>query len=117
MRRRPLYVALAIAASTLPTKAEGMKEKFLSNFGAMLAMQAHCPSWKINGEKVADLLEFFKVKTTDISPGRRDWPIIEKSVTEIGELADGLSEENNCLMTNGMFGPKGNVAPGFMVPK
>jgi hypothetical protein len=62
-------VAFAIAASTLPAKAEGLKEKFLSNFRAMLAMQAHCPSLKINGEKVADLLEFFKVTTTDISPG------------------------------------------------
>ena len=43
------WVALALVTSTLWANAEeSSKEKFLNNYGRMLAAEARCPSWKIN---------------------------------------------------------------------
>ena len=46
------WVALALVTSTLWANAEeSSKEKFLNNYGRMLAIEAKCPSWKINEKR------------------------------------------------------------------
>jgi hypothetical protein len=56
------WVALALVTSTLWANAEeSSKEKFLNNYGRMLAVEARCPSWKINQQKVVEILNSFKI--------------------------------------------------------
>jgi hypothetical protein len=35
----------------------------------MLAVEARCPSWKINQQKVVEILNSFKIANADIEPG------------------------------------------------
>ena len=51
------WVSLALVTITLSANAEeSSKEKFLNNYGRMLAVEARCPSWKINQQKVVEIL-------------------------------------------------------------
>jgi hypothetical protein len=70
-------------------------------------------------EEGLETLHFFKVRVEDISPGGRDWPAIEKSMTENREASYKYtpSESEICGLTELSFGPKGIVSPGYMVPK
>ena len=64
------WVALALVTSTLSANAEeSSKKKFLNNYGRMLVVEARCPSWKINEQKVVEILNFFKIANADIEPG------------------------------------------------
>ena len=46
------WVVLALVTSTLAANAEeSSKVKFLNNYGRMLAIEAKCPSWKINEKR------------------------------------------------------------------
>ena len=68
------WVALALVTSTLSANAEeSSKAKFLNNYGRMLAVEARCPSWKINQQKVVEILNSLKIANADIEPGGHDW--------------------------------------------
>jgi hypothetical protein len=112
------WVALALVTSTLSANAEeSSKEKFLNNYGRMLAVEARCPSWKINEQKVVEILNFFKIANADIEPGGHDWPAIERSIHSNQRAFAGIGPKMMCVKANAMYGPKGAVSPGLMEPK
>jgi len=112
------WVALALVTSTLSANAEeSSKEKFLNNYGRMLAVEARCPSWKINQQKVVEILNSFKIANADIEPGGHDWPPVERSIHSNRRAFAGIGTKMTCAKANAMFGPKGAVSPGLMEPK
>ena len=107
------WVALALVTSTLSANAEeSSKEKFLNNYGRMLVVEARCPSWKINEQKVVEILNFFKIANADIEPGGHDWPAIERSIHSNQRAFAGIGPKMMCVKANAMYGPKGAVSPG-----
>ena len=112
------WVALALVTSTLSANAEeSSKEKFLNNYGRMLAIEAKCPSWKINQQKVVEILNSFKIANADIEPGGHDWPAIERSIHSNQRAFAGIGPKMMCVKANAMYGPKGAVSSGLMEPK
>ena len=116
---RTLTFALLLLVSTLPAKADDLKdwkEKFLHNFAYMLVAQERCSKWQVNKPKVVQVLRFFKARNEDIEPGGRDWPILEKYAAESQKKFAGLDENAACFMAELMYAPHGNVSSGFMIP-
>ena len=112
------WVVLALVTSTLAANAEeSTKEKFLNNYGRMLAIEAKCPSWKINQQKVVGILNSFKIANADIEPGGHDWPAIKRSIHSNQRAFAGIGPKMMCVKANAMYGPKGAVSPGLMEPK
>jgi hypothetical protein len=100
-----------------PVDCKSSKKKFLNNYGRMLAVEARCPSWKINEQKVVEILNFFKIANADIEPGGHDWPAIERSIHSNQRAFAGIGPKMMCVKANAMYGPKGAVSPGLMEPK
>ena len=75
------------------------------------------PSWKINEQKVVEILNFFKIANADIEPGGHDWPAIERSIHSNQRAFAGIGPKMMCVKANAMYGPKGAVSPGLMEPK
>ena len=112
------WVALALVTRTLSANAEeSSKEKVLNNYGRMLAVEARCPSWKINEQKVVEILNSFKIANADIEPGGHDWPAIERSIHSNQRAFAGIGPKMMCVKANAMYGPKGAVSVGLMEPK
>ena len=63
------------------TLRKASKEKFLNNYGRMLAVEARCVQvGRSMNKKVVEILNFFKIANADIEPGGHDWPAIERSI-------------------------------------
>lgn len=113
-------IAIAAALSLIAGQAisqEAFKNKFLDNLANAFVVAARCKEWTVNPSMVAPAMDFFHIKTQDISPGGADWPTFEKLVLAAQENSNQLDDTEMCVAAAGMFGPSGVVARDLMIPK
>jgi hypothetical protein len=52
-----------------------------------------------------------------MSPGGRDWPQMERVITEITAQLNSMDDSAACVMAESAYGPKGLVSPNMMIRK
>jgi hypothetical protein len=111
-----LIIGLAISSAGIAEDQEPLKSKFLRNFAGAMVASHKCKSWKINEPQLGLLMGFLHMTTKDIGPGGADWAVFERNLLKAKTDTEALDANAMCQAAEGMFGPKGTVAPNLMAP-
>jgi hypothetical protein len=114
--RRKLIGAAALAllitsGAMAAEKPQSLKEKYLENLASALAIHTRCPAWTVDPVAATEIMNFLKITIADISPEGKNWPLIEKWMTDMRNMDERLA----CKMAEGGYGPNGIVSPKMMI--
>ena len=109
-------LSLTASFAIVAQEQETPKSKFLGNFAGAMVASFKCKSWKINTPEVGLLMGYLHITTKDISPDGPDWPVFQQNMLRAENDTKDLDANAMCSAAEGMFGPKGTVAPNLMIP-
>jgi hypothetical protein len=115
MKKLTLITAALGAFVSQAAAQETLKNKFLDNLANAFVVAARCKDWKMNPPMVEPVMEFFHIKTQDISPGGPSWPEFQKNILAAQENSRTLGDEEMCVAAAAMFGSNGVVARNLMI--
>ncbi len=107
--------SLTASYAIVAPEQETPKRKFLGNFAGAMVASFKCKSWKINTPEVELLMGYLHITTKDISPEGPDWPVFQRDMLRAENDTKDFDANAVCSAAEGMFGPKGTVAPNLMI--
>ena len=108
-----------VVAMLLPTaaNAQSLHHQGIENLAGAIVVQSRRATWTIDPKHASDISNFFKIRIEDMSPGGRDWPQMERVITEITAQLNSMDDSAACVMAESAYGPKGLVSPNMMIRK
>jgi len=102
------------ASAFARTVTEKQKLNFIEAYVAAMTFEDVCKSWRLDLAKAALARAYFSFGDDDFAPGGRyHEPFLENTVHFKSKIA-GIGEDMTCDMAEMMFGPSGNIIPGWM---
>jgi hypothetical protein len=120
MTRTILAVAATLLLAGAAHAAEqpsSLKERYLENLAGAIAIQAHCSAWTIDPKAASEILNFFRITMSDITPDGKDWKLIEKYMIQSSDMTREFDEPTACVVAELGYGPNGLVSPKMMIKK
>ena len=96
------------------TVTEKEKTNFIEAYVAAMTFEGVCKSWRLDLAKASLARAYLTFGEDDFAPGGRYHEQFMENASHFKSQVAGMGEDMVCDMSEMMFGPSGNIIPGWM---